>query len=187
MARRRRALCPAPSTDVPQRYARALIAAREAIRDLLLELDVDRRDLADVEQDVLLGAWSSLKAGFYEPPENARPEEAFWSWLRGIAWRQVSHHHESAWARRARVVANPLALTREVVPSPDESEEAFRVRDALQSMPDPSARLLIRRYLLGDTSEEIARDARVSPRRVMQRIQHARWEFSTSHRRGRKR
>jgi hypothetical protein len=46
--RGRRARRPA----VPQRYARALVASGPAIRDLLLALDVDRRDLADMEQDV---------------------------------------------------------------------------------------------------------------------------------------
>ncbi|WP_437294863.1 hypothetical protein [Sorangium sp. So ce426] len=92
----------------------AIFAERLLIRAVLIASGVPARHRADVEQQVLIGAWDSVRRGMYWPDPREDPRRAPRGWLHGIAWRKVSHHLGSSWVRRAVLHAEPLGLLREL-------------------------------------------------------------------------
>ncbi|XXT22382.1 sigma-70 family RNA polymerase sigma factor [Sorangium sp. So ce429] len=96
---------------------------------------IPRRDRADVEQQVLLGAWNAIRRGRYRPDPREKPRDALRKWLHGIAWRQAAHYFDSAWVRRAILHAQPLGLLPEPMgPSLHAQVEAREVLEALQEL-----------------------------------------------------
>ncbi|HTN89345.1 MAG TPA: sigma-70 family RNA polymerase sigma factor, partial [Sorangium sp.] len=93
----------------------AILAERSLIVAVLIASGVPQRDRADVEQDILLGAWRSVKRGMYRPDPAQDARKALRRWLWGIAWRKTGHYLHSAWVRRAVLHAQPLARLREPV------------------------------------------------------------------------
>ncbi|WP_437291168.1 RNA polymerase sigma factor [Sorangium sp. So ce406] len=108
----------------------ALLAERGIVRATLA--GIPKRDRADVEQEVFLGAWRAIRSGRYRPNPKDQPRDALRKWLHGIAWRQASKYFESAYVRRAILHAEPLGLLRGFVgPSLDAQIEA---RDLLRAI-----------------------------------------------------
>ncbi|WP_437624908.1 RNA polymerase sigma factor [Sorangium sp. So ce1151] len=95
---------------------------------------IPKRDRADVEQQVLLGAWRSVKRGKYRPDPRDKPRDALRKWLHGIAWRQAAHYFDSAWTRRAVLHAEPLGLLRE--PAGPSLEAQLQARETLEALAD---------------------------------------------------
>ncbi|WP_437971482.1 sigma-70 family RNA polymerase sigma factor [Sorangium sp. So ce260] len=88
----------------------AILAERGIVRATLA--GIPKRDRADVEQEVFLGAWRAVRRGKYRPDPKDKPRDALRKWLHGIAWRQASKYFESAYVRRAILHAEPLGLLR---------------------------------------------------------------------------
>ncbi|WP_437752007.1 RNA polymerase sigma factor [Sorangium sp. So ce1389] len=108
----------------------AILAERGIVRATLA--GIPKRDRADVEQIVIIAAWSAAKRGRYRPDPKDKPRDALRKWLHGIAWRQASKYFESAYVRRAVLHAEPLGLLRGFVgPSLDAQVEA---RDLLRAI-----------------------------------------------------
>ncbi|WP_437833818.1 RNA polymerase sigma factor [Sorangium sp. So ce1153] len=108
----------------------AILAERGIILATLA--GIPKRDRADVEQEVFLGAWRAIRSGRYRPDPKDKPRDALRKWLHGIAWRQASKYFESAYVRRAILHAEPLGLLRGLVgPSLDAQVEA---RDLLRAI-----------------------------------------------------
>ncbi|WP_437987519.1 RNA polymerase sigma factor [Sorangium sp. So ce117] len=118
---------------------------------------IPKRDRADVEQQVLVNAWNSVRRATYRPDPKARPRDALRKWLHGIAWRLASYHINSAWAPRAVLHPSPLGLLREPVePSLEAQIAARQVLAALASLPDWQVEAL----LTVDDPESLAASAR---------------------------
>ena len=75
----------------PDRLERSLILA------VLIASGVPSRDRADVEQQVLMGAWRSVRRGMYRPDPAEDARKALRKWPYGIAWRKTGHYINSAW------------------------------------------------------------------------------------------
>ncbi|WP_437817112.1 hypothetical protein [Sorangium sp. So ce1078] len=86
----------------------AILAERSIVRATLA--GIPKRDRDDVEAEVFLAAWRTVKRGMYRPAPQDEPRAALRKWLHGISWRQASHYFESAWVRRAVLHAEPLGL-----------------------------------------------------------------------------
>ncbi|XXX76650.1 sigma-70 family RNA polymerase sigma factor [Sorangium sp. So ce134] len=115
----------------------ALLAERGVIVAVLISSGVPLRDRADVEQDILLGAWCSVKRGMYRPDPAQDARKALRAWLYGIAWRKTGHYLHSAWVRRAVLHAQPLGRLRELVGIDLHAQtEAREVLEALADLPD---------------------------------------------------
>ncbi|WP_437491617.1 RNA polymerase sigma factor [Sorangium sp. So ce1014] len=112
----------------------AILAERGIILATLA--GIRKRDRADVEQHVLLGAWNAIRRGKYRPDPRDKPRDALRKWLHGIAWRQAAHYFDSAWTRRAVLHAEPLGLLREPTgPSLHAQIEARETLELLAELP----------------------------------------------------
>ncbi|WP_437476454.1 sigma-70 family RNA polymerase sigma factor [Sorangium sp. So ce1014] len=108
----------------------AILAERGIVRATLA--GIPKRDRADVEQEVFLGAWRAIRRGKYRPDPKDKPRDALRKWLHGIAWRQASKYFEAAYVRRFILDPQPLGRLRAVVgPSLDAQIEA---RDLLRAI-----------------------------------------------------
>ncbi|AUX32502.1 MULTISPECIES: RNA polymerase sigma factor [Sorangium] len=114
----------------------ALIAERSVIVAVLVSSGIPARDRADVEQDIVIGAWRSVRRGMYRPDPKADPRKALRAWLYGIAWRKAGHYLGSAYVRRAVLHAEPLGLLRELAgPNLHAQVEAREALGALADLP----------------------------------------------------
>ncbi|WP_437336192.1 RNA polymerase sigma factor [Sorangium sp. So ce394] len=115
----------------------AILAERGVIVAVLISSGVPQRDRDDVAQDILLGAWRSVKRGMYQPDPRVEPRKALRAWLYGIAWRKAGHYLNSAWVRRAVLHAQPFGRLREPVGTDLHAQiEAREVLEALAELPD---------------------------------------------------
>jgi RNA polymerase sigma-70 factor (ECF subfamily) len=83
------------------------------IRSVLRGLGVPAVDLSDVQQDVVVGAWTSSQAGRYRPSPGREPMDALRRWLFGVCAFTCTHNHERAFRRREVPVDDPWAATGE--------------------------------------------------------------------------
>ncbi|KYF51911.1 hypothetical protein BE04_18860 [Sorangium cellulosum] len=98
---------------------------------------IPKRDRADVEQAVLIGAWSAVKRGKYRPDPKDEPRAALRKWLHGISWRQAGKYFEAAYTRRVILDPQPLGRLREPVGIDLHAQiEAREVLEALAELPD---------------------------------------------------
>ncbi|WP_049876575.1 sigma-70 family RNA polymerase sigma factor [Sorangium cellulosum] len=120
------ALHPAVSPSIE-----ALWAERRFVAPLLRALHVPARDLEDLLQMVLLGAWEAIRARRYRPDPRRHPRAALRGWLHGIVWRQVSHYRDSACIRCEILLDAPLSPAGQ---APVEIEGALLARAALREI-----------------------------------------------------
>ncbi|WP_437692173.1 RNA polymerase sigma factor [Sorangium sp. So ce176] len=129
----------------------ALLAERGIVRATLA--GIPKRDRADVEQAVFIGAWKAIRSGRYRPNPKDPPRDALRKWLHGIAWRQAAKYLDSAWVRRFILDPQPLGLLRGVVgPSLDAQVEARDLLRAIERL-EPRHRDIL---LAVDTPETLA-------------------------------
>lgn len=67
---------------------------------------IPQRQVEDVAQDVLLGAWLSISAGRFTPADPTSPA-CQWAWLKGVAWRRMNNHMTLARYRHEVITADP--------------------------------------------------------------------------------
>ncbi|WP_437732184.1 RNA polymerase sigma factor [Sorangium sp. So ce1335] len=150
------------------------MAERSVIMAVIVASGVPARDRADVFQNVVMGAWSSVERGMYRPDPDEDPRKALQGWLFGVTWRKVSHYVTSAWARRAVLHPEPLGLLRDPAgPSLHAQIEAREVLEALAELKP----WLLEALLIVDAPETIAEYARqrgLNPHTVASRLRIAR-------------
>ncbi|KYF92910.1 hypothetical protein BE20_10675 [Sorangium cellulosum] len=122
----------------------AILAERSVIVAVLVSSGIPVRDRADIEQDIVIGAWRSVRRGMYRPDPKADPRKALRAWLYGVAWRKAGHYLGSAYVRRAVLHAEPLGLLRELVgPSLHAQVEAREMLGALADLPPWQREILL--------------------------------------------
>ena len=92
----------------------------------------------DALQETLTAAWQGLPG--------LRQTERFWPWLVGIA------AHKAADAARQRLRTEDLDVEAGGAPSQD----VLEIREAVAALPDQFRQVLLLRYLLGLSEEEVA-------------------------------
>ncbi|KYF64905.1 RNA polymerase sigma factor [Sorangium cellulosum] len=188
MTRRRKGAQSPPAARHPRKKPtmQAILAERSVIVAVLIASGVPSRDRADVEQQVLMGAWRSVKAGRYHPDPAIEPRTALRRWLYGISWRKAGHYINSAWVRRAVLTAQPLGRLREPVgPSLEAQLQAREVLEALASLPPWQLEAL----LIVDAPETLAEYARqhgLNPHTAASRLRIAREALALKIRRWRR-
>ncbi|KYF57930.1 hypothetical protein BE08_25895 [Sorangium cellulosum] len=147
---------------------------------------IPQRDRADVEQAVVIAAWSAIRRGMFRPNPRDRPRDALRKWLHGIAWRQAAHYFESAYVRRFILDPQPLGRLREPVgPSLEAQVAAREVLEALASLPQWQVEAL----LAVDQPASLvqyAKDRGMSPGTAASRLRIAREALSVRLRRWRR-
>jgi RNA polymerase sigma factor (sigma-70 family) len=140
---------PAGETDETELVRRAQLGSAAAFEQLVLGfgprlyryLAVRLRDegaALDTLQETLTAAWQGL-------PRLKQPA-SFWSWLLGIA------AHKAADAERNRVPA----VEPDLDPAAREEESALEIREALYALPTHFQEVLLLRYFLRLSEEEVA-------------------------------
>ncbi|WP_437639401.1 RNA polymerase sigma factor [Sorangium sp. So ce854] len=114
----------------------AIVAERSVIMAVIVASGVPARDRADVFQNVVMGAWRSIKRGLYRPAPWDAPRKALRGYLYSVARHLSMHYVNSAWARRAVLDPQPLGRLRGIV-GPDlhaqmEARETLRALDELK-------------------------------------------------------
>jgi RNA polymerase sigma factor (sigma-70 family) len=107
-----------------------------------------------------------------------RDDAHFCAWCRGLIRNIVVHH----WRSKARRFDQASPVGFEIIEYPENEQRAnpedrahFRKRlGVLSTLDDPSLELLRRRYVLGETSGEIARSQRRSPDSVRMQLMRLR-------------
>ena len=140
-------------------------------------------DVADIVQETFMAAARSARQ--YDPAKGA-----LWSWLWGIARRQLALHYRKQQRHdRLKLAATWRAngngrLQRwldGVAESPDGALEAGElaelVRAALADLPDDYESLLTAKYLDGISVEQIAASERTTPVAVRSKLARARTAF----------
>jgi RNA polymerase sigma factor (sigma-70 family) len=104
--------------------------------------------------------------------------QSFDSWCRGIARNAVAHHFRKQ-RRQASLLnrAEPEGHTL-LAQAPEDPERTFATRELLQQIladfDERSRRLLVERYFLGRSAEEIAEQVAQSPTAVRMRLMRVR-------------
>ena len=104
------------------------------IKKVLRQCDVPRVDLEDVVQDVLLGAWTSMRSVGFRPPSHIPLQDAIRRWLYGIAWRQASHYRERA-HRRREIVSGQMKNVVDAAQRIDDQVDARMRLEGIRALP----------------------------------------------------
>lgn len=144
---------------------------------MLRKLGVSSADVDDVAQEVLCGAWRSIQAGAFRPSSGKPFQEAFLSWLRGVAWRHASHHRQSAWQRRARPTADVSEYPDEGMALQEARVAACEDLQALVGIPGWARQVLMLHCGEGRGPSEIARAQGCSINTARNRLRLARRHF----------
>ncbi|WP_433927010.1 RNA polymerase sigma factor [Sorangium cellulosum] len=112
----------------------AILAERSVIMAVIVASGVPARDRADVFQNVVMGAWRSVKKGLYRPAPWDEPRKALHRWLYSVARHLSMHHVNSAWVRRAVLHPSPFGLLPEAV-GPDLHAQ-IDARETLRALAD---------------------------------------------------
>ncbi|AUX21611.1 hypothetical protein SOCEGT47_020970 [Sorangium cellulosum] len=136
---------PPAATHPPSYPAFETIAAeRGLILATLIKSGVPARDRPDVAQQVLLGAWLSVRRGMFRPDPAIDPRQALCKWIHAICWRTASHYRERASVRHEVIHPEPLGLMRELArPSFEGQLEAREVLEALWQLKPWQLRILL--------------------------------------------
>jgi RNA polymerase sigma factor (sigma-70 family) len=111
-------------------------------------------------------------------PQAPASEQSFDSWCRGIARNAVAHHFRKQ--RRQASLLNRLEPEGHTLlaQAPEDPERTFATRELLEqtlaNFDERSRRLLIERYFLGRSAEEIGEQVEQSPTAVRMRLMRAR-------------
>ena len=170
------------------RYVSLYVDETELVRELPLILKVLRangvraRDLDDVAQDVLLGAWLAIQEGRFRalPGPGADRRTGLQRWLTGIAWRQASHYRDRAYNRYEVPFSHPGQLVAGEVPSPDAqvaAREALRL--AVPELP-PGCLDVMALSATGATIAEIAEELGIPEGTAASRRRRGRMLFAQS-------
>ncbi|WP_434045624.1 MULTISPECIES: RNA polymerase sigma factor [Sorangium] len=120
----------------------AILDERGIVRSTLA--GIPKRDRADVEQAVMVAAWSAARRGLYRPNPADKPRDALRKWLHGIAWRQAAKYLDSAWVRRFILDPQPLGRLRGIVgPSLDAQVEARDLLRTIDELPERHRAILL--------------------------------------------
>ncbi|WP_438019642.1 sigma-70 family RNA polymerase sigma factor [Sorangium sp. So ce315] len=131
----------------------AIMAERSAIMAVIVASGVPARDRADVFQNVVMGAWRSIKRGLYRPAPRDDPRKALRGYLYSVARHLSMHYVNSAWARRFILDPQPLGRLRGVVgPNLDAQIEARDLLRAIERL-EPRHREIL---LAVDTPETLS-------------------------------
>ncbi|WP_437589314.1 RNA polymerase sigma factor [Sorangium sp. So ce1000] len=150
----------------------AIMAERNIVRATVAGLPM--RDRADVEQEILLSAWRSVKRGMYRPDPKDKPPDTIRKFLRGVAWRTAAHHINSAYVRRVVLTEQPLGLLREPVgPDLEAQVAACEVLEAMTELPPWQLEALLS---VGDPESLVAyaKRRRMNPSTAASRLRIAR-------------
>lgn len=116
-----------------------------------------------------------------------RAWDPLYSWLFGIAWRQVSHYRERAYRRRELPMGlqnNPIFAGVDVRPGQEEQVEAkdrAEVVDALLGSLIPQRRVvLVMHDLLDIPVVDIARELKINENTAQNRLRLAREDFQAA-------
>lgn len=152
----------------------AILAERSVIMAVIVASGVPARDRADVFQNVVMGAWRSVKQGLYRPDPKADPRKALRGYLYSVARHLSMHHVNSAWSRRAVLTEQPLGFLPEPVgPSLEAQVAAREVLEAMTELPPWQLEAL----LIVDAPEDLtawARARRMNPSTAASRLRIAR-------------
>ncbi|WP_437637558.1 RNA polymerase sigma factor [Sorangium sp. So ce854] len=112
------------------------MAERSVIMAVIVASGVPARDRADVFQNVVMGAWRSVKRGLYRPAPWDDPRKALRGYLHSVARHLSMHYVNSAYVRRCVLDPQPLGRLRGIV-GPDlhaqmEARETLRALDELK-------------------------------------------------------
>jgi RNA polymerase sigma factor (sigma-70 family) len=116
----------------------------------------DEADALDALQETLTAAWQLLPA--------LRQESRFWPWLCGIA------SHKAADAIRARLRTSD----EEIEDEGHDAQGAAEIREAIAGLPEHFRQVLLLRYLLGLSEEEVAQALEIRIGTVKSRSARAR-------------
>jgi RNA polymerase sigma factor (sigma-70 family) len=111
-------------------------------------------------------------------PHVPATEQSFDSWCRGIARNAVAHHFRKQ--RRQASLLNRVEPEghRLLAQAPEDPERTFATRELLErtlaTFDERSRRLLVERYFLGRSAEEIGEQVEQSPTAVRMRLMRAR-------------
>jgi RNA polymerase sigma-70 factor (ECF subfamily) len=176
------------------RYVSLYVDETELVRELPLILKVLRangvqeRDLDDVAQDVLIGAWLAVQEGRFKvlPGTGADRRTGLQRWLTGIAWRQASHYRDRAYNRYEVPFSHPGEYVSGEAP-PSDAQVAAReaLRIALPELP-PECVEVLALSATGATTAEIAEELRIPEGTAASRRRRARERFALSLRRWRR-
>lgn len=146
------------------------------INDVLQRWRVPSRDRADIVQEVLLGAWQSMRAGRFQPRPEVPDAVALKRWIVGIAWRHASHYVTRAHRRYEVLVPSAARLRQDHAPAPHEQVEARKALDDMRRV-DPRFRAVLVLTAQGYTIAEIAAELGRNPNTVWNRLRLGRLWF----------
>ncbi|WP_437951535.1 sigma-70 family RNA polymerase sigma factor [Sorangium sp. So ce296] len=124
------------------------------IDDVLRRWRIPSRDRADIAQEVLIGAWRSMRAGRFQPRPGVPDAVALKRWIVGISWRHASHYATRAHRRYEVLVPSAGRLCQDHAPAPLEQVEARKALDDLRRV-DPRFRAVLALTAQGYTIAEI--------------------------------
>jgi len=163
-----------------------LVRELPLVRKVLRANGVQERDLEDVAQEVLVGAWLAIQEGRFRALPGADVRKALQRWLTGVAWRQASHYRDRACNRYEIPFSHPGQLVAGEAPPPDAqvaAREALRI--ALPELP-PECLEVVALSAAGATIAEIAEELGIPEGTAASRRRRARERFAQSLRRWRR-
>jgi len=165
-----------------------LVRELPLVRKVLRANGVQERDLDDVAQDVLIGAWLAVQEGRFKvlPCTGADWRAGLQHWLAGVAWRQASHYRDRACNRYEVPFGRPGQLVAGEAPPPDAqvaAREALRL--AVPELP-PECLEVVALSATGATIAEIAEELGIPEGTAASRRRRGRERFAQSLRRWRR-
>ncbi len=125
-------------------FEQLVLARGPALERFLLARLRNESDARDALQEALVAAWQALP--------RLRQRDRFWPWLVGIA----AHKAADLARRRPPVVEADLALLVDPAGDPDEREHVRELWAMIESLPPVQRDVLLLRYLLRLSEEEVA-------------------------------
>lgn len=138
---------------------RSILRMRRGVARVVRRCGVHERDVDDVTQEALAGAWMATEGGGYRPDDDTPRSLA--AWLRGIAWRQASNHRRAAWRRREQPHEPAELDVEDEAPGAEADlmteERARLLHELLRRMPDERRQVVAAHELGGAEMTDVAR------------------------------